>query len=117
MLEKIKFSYREASEQVGLFTPYHTLFKCKIKVDGLQYTFNYQCNTDSSVPNLASCLDCILMDAFAYDNSRDFDDFYNEFGTDYKAYKACKKTSKAIHRLFSDEEIETLLAEIEGEWS
>ena len=42
-------------------------------------------------------------------------DFCNEFGytdsTGIKAYKACKKTYNAIHRLFTDEEIEKLIQE------
>ena len=116
MLNKIKFSYREADKQVGLFTPCHTLFKCKIKVDGLQYTFPYQCNTAHDEPNLVNCLDCLLMDAACYEDSRDVIDFCSEFGyTDAqgtKAYKACKKTYKAIHRLFSDDEIQMLYDEI-----
>ena len=34
------------------------------------------------------------------------EDFNFEFGyLDDKAYKACKKTSKALHRLFTDEEL------------
>ena len=60
MLNKIKFSFKVADKQVGLFTPNHTLFKCKIKIDGLQYTFNYQCNTSVSEPNLHDCLECLI---------------------------------------------------------
>ena len=62
MLNKIKFSYREADKQEGLFTPNHTLFKCKIKVDGLQYTFPYQCNTAYKEPNLCDCMYAIISD-------------------------------------------------------
>ena len=110
MLNKIKFSYREADKQVGLFTPYHTLFKCKIKVDGCQFTFNYQCNTEHEAPNLLACMYAIISDMDCYDMSRNLADFCNELGfTDWfeaeKAYKACKKTSKALHRLFTDEEL------------
>ncbi len=112
MLNKIKFSYREADEQVGLFTPCHTLFKCKIKVDGLQFTFNYQCNTAYTEPNLCDCMYAIISDMEAYDACRDIEDFNFEFGyLGDKEYKACKKTSKALHRLFTDEE----LAEISDE--
>ena len=52
MLEKIKFSYKVADSQDDLFTPNHTRFKCKIKYMGLQYTFDYQCNT-TYILNLA----------------------------------------------------------------
>ena len=109
MLNKIKFSYREADKQDNLFTPSHTNFKCKIKVDGYQYTFKYQCNTAYTEPNLLDCMYAIITDMDCYDMSRDIVDFCNEFGYSYakgvKAYKACKKTSKALHRLFTDEEL------------
>lgn len=108
MLNKIKLSYREADKQEGLFTPSHTLFKCKIKIDGLQYTFPYQCNTAHTEPNLVDCLDCLFMDATCYEMAKDVIDFCNEFGYDdikgLKAYKSCKRTYKALNRLFTYEE-------------
>ena len=70
MLNKIKFSYKVADKQEGLFTPCHTLFKCKIKIDGLQYTFNYQCNISHDEPNLKNCLNCLLFDASCYEDAR-----------------------------------------------
>lgn len=119
MLNKIKFSYKMADEQNGLFTLSHTLFKCKIKVDGLQYTFPYQCNTAITEPNLMDCLSCLISDKFAYEDSRDLIDFCNEFGYLEKAgvdaYKACKKTAKALNRLFTEEELEEIQKELEEE--
>lgn len=119
MLNKIKFSYRVADEQKNLFTPCHTLFKCKIKVDGLQFTFPYQCNTAYKEPNLLDCMYAIISDMDCYDTTRDVVDFCNEFGYDdasgIKAYKACKKTSKALHRLFTDDELAILGEELENE--
>lgn len=118
MLNKIKFSYKEADEQVELFTPCHTLFKCKIKVDGVQYTFNYQCNIAHEEPNLEACMSALLLDSSCYENCEGVLDFCNEFGYNedvkgLKAYKACKKTYKALHRLFSQDELEELYAEID----
>ena len=120
MLNKIKFSYKEADRQENLFTPSHTLFKCKIKVDGLQYTFNYQCNTAHQEPNLLACMYAIISDMDCYDISRNLADFCDELGfTDIvdaeKAYKACKKTSKALHRLFTDEELDDIMEELTEE--
>lgn len=123
MLNKIKFTYKEADKQEGLFTPSHTLFKCKIKVDGLQYTFNYQCNVAYNEPNLVDCLSSLIIDMDAYDNSDNFQDFCNNFGYDSfedlqkakKAYKACKKTSKALTRLFTRAEFEEINKELEEE--
>lgn len=116
MLNKIKFTYKVADKQEGLFTSCHTLFKCKIKIDGLQYTFPYQCNIKYE-PNLKDCLDCLLLDASCYEQARDEFDFCSEMGYDnlyagVKAYKACKKTYKALHRLFTDEELNTLYEEV-----
>ena len=106
MLNKIKFSYKQANKQEHLITPNHTLFKCKIKVDGCQYVFNYQCNTEYNLPNLVSCMYALITDMDAYDGARDMADFNFEFDClDDKVYKACKKTSKALHRLFTDEEL------------
>ena len=116
MLNKIKFSYRMADKQEGLITLSHTLFKCKIKVDGLQYTFNYQCNTAHDTPNICDCMYALISDMDCYDSARDMEDFNFEFGYfDDKAYKACKKTSKALHRLFTDDEIYQITEEIAEE--
>lgn len=62
---------------------------------------------------------CLVLDAQAYDNARDFYDFATEFGYDYtrdsearKAYRACEKQSDRLHRLFNQQEID-ILSEIE----
>ena len=120
MLNKIKFSYKEANNQNDTFTPNHTKFKCKIKYCGLQYTFSYQCNTAYNEPSLVSCLDAVTSDMFCYDNSRSLIDFCDEFGYTNladaeKAYKGCKKTSKALHRLFTDDELDELMEELTEE--
>lgn len=118
MLNKIKFFYKVADSQDGLFTPNHTKFKCKIKIDKLQYTFDYQCNTTYTYPTLEDCMSCILNDMMAYDDARDVIDFCNELGYEdsqgLRVYKACKKVSKALHRLFTDEELDKLWEEVEG---
>ena len=114
MLNKIKFSYKVADKQENLFTPFHTLFKCKIKVDGLQFTFPYQCNTEHDEPNLIDCLRAIICDMDCYDGCRDKTDFNWEYGcTDDRIYNACKKTSKALHRLFTESEIGLITLELE----
>lgn len=114
MLNKIKFTYKEADEQKNLFTPNHTLFKCKIKVDGVQYTFNYQCNTAHEEPNLLDCLNCLMLDASCYEDYS-LEEFIREFEGNYKDYKNCKKVSKALNRLFTTEEWHELQNELERE--
>ena len=116
MLEKIKFNYEVAEKQNELFTPAHRKYVCIIKYNGKQYTFNYQCNPNHTTPNVKDCIECLLSDAFAYDNAKDIFDFADEFGyvvnkETERIFKACKKTSNAIHRLFTDEELEELESE------
>ena len=114
MLNEIKLSYRESDNQNNTFTPYHTRFKCKIKYCGLSFSFPYQCNTSHDEPNLIDCLRAIIFDMDCYDGCRDMSDFNWEFGyTDDKAYKACKRTSKALHRLFTSDEIAKITDEID----
>lgn len=117
IINNIKFTADIAEEQKDLFTPSHTLYKCKIKYNGKQYSFNYQCNTQYQKPNKKDCLYCLLSDVSCFDYSVNVDDFLTEFGyTDNlqnirkgeKAYNACKRTAKALDRIFSDTEIELL---------
>ena len=117
ILNKIKFTANIADEQKDLFTPSHTLYKCKIKYNGKQYSFNYQCNTNYKKPNKKDCLYCLLSDASCFNCSISVDDFLTEFGYDdnlqnvrkgEKVYNACKHTAKAIDRLFTTDEIELL---------
>lgn len=120
MLNKIKFSYKEADEQKNLFTKYHTLFKCMIKYNGKQYSFPYQCNIAHDEPNIDNVMYCLLLDASCYNNSRSIEDFCNELGYDFyediekakKNYKACKRTYEALNRLFTSDELDTIEDEV-----
>lgn len=60
----------------------------------------------------------ILMDLSAYDNTQNIDDFAAEFGYDkvselLNAYNGCKKTSEALHEIFTDVELEQLKEEFQ----
>ena len=121
MLDKIYFTYEESENQNELFTPYHTKFDCMIKYNGRQFSFPYQCNTAHSKPNIKDCIDCLLLDASGYENAIDIFDFANEFGYDMydedktkirKVYKACERTSKRLHAIFTDAELDELEKEI-----
>lgn len=118
LLEKIKMSVRVATNQCGLFSSNHRKYKVTIKHNGKQYTTDYQCPIQSEVEK-KDVIDCLLLDASCFENSADIFDFINELGYDVedlykvrKMYHACEKTSKAIHRLFSDEEIELISKEV-----
>lgn len=60
----------------------------------------------------------LLMDAFAYEDNQNVEDFMLEFGYEdieqaTKIYKACEKQYNKLHRLFTEEEIEELQNEFE----
>lgn len=118
MLELINFTYSEAEEQNNLFTPLHTLFDCTIEYNGNKYDFNYQCNTTHCEPSLVDCLDCLFLDASAYDDSKDIYEFAEAFGYDIedeeteRAYNDCKKTSEALDYMFTNEEYSKIQDEI-----
>ena len=120
MLEKIKFSYEESEDRNNLFTSAHRKYVCIIKYNGKQYTFDYQCNPIYSKPNLNDCMDSLLLDGFSYSDSKDIIDFANEFGYDIyenkaevkRIYNACKKTWKALNRLFTEDEISEIEKEV-----
>lgn len=118
IMDSIKFMAEEKEDQKELFTPNHVVYRCVIVNNNRkQYTFDYQCNLVYNEPNIEDCLYCLLSDANSTEYTTDVDDFLQEFGyTDSlesvrkgeKAYKSCKRTKKALDRLFSVEELETL---------
>lgn len=116
MLENIKFNYVKSENQDELFSCKHRRYDCKIEYNGHRYSFEYQCNPNYKEPNLEDCLDSLLCDKSAYDDTNGILDFCAEFGylnedsipKGKKAYNACKKTSKALNRLFTDEELDMI---------
>jgi hypothetical protein len=120
IIETLKFTATPADVQKDLFTPAHVLYKCVIvnPENRRRYTFDYQCNpTATSEPTAKDCLWCLLQDASSVDYCEDEADFLNEFGyidtaesirRGLKAFKACQRTKKALARLFTGEELESL---------
>ena len=113
ILSKINFNYDLAiNPKSSRFTPRHDIYKCVMKYNGKQYSFEYQTNTEANgEPKLAEVLECVVSEMGCYESSRDFTDFALELGYDpesvecERAYKGCKEVSKALHRLFTDEEL------------
>jgi len=112
ILNKIDFKYEEAKNPKSKkFTPNHTIFSCRISYNKKRYNFEYQCNTNFEMPTLERVINCLMLDAESYDNYIDVADFANSFGYDNdldearRIYGACKKTSDALHRLFTDTEL------------
>lgn len=110
ILDKIKFSYEEAENPKSKqFTSNHTIFAGKIIYNRKSYKFEYQCNTDYVMPKLDEVMNCLIGDMEAYDNALDLTSFANEFGYSVaeakNIYKECGRTSKALHRMFTDTEL------------
>lgn len=118
LLNTIKFTYKVADNQENLFTYNHKRYKATIKHNGKQYTADYQCSKKTE-PTLEDVLYCLYMDSTACDYiGADVWAFANEYGytissrEDYskvnKIMKACIRTSKALTRLFTENELKTL---------
>ena len=117
IINNIKFRCVYSDNQENTFTPGHVRYRCTIKHNNKQYSFDYQCNPAYCKATLKDCLYSLISDASCYESAFDVDDFLNEFGyTDdlkkvregEKVYKACKKTAAALHRLFTEYELESL---------
>jgi hypothetical protein len=119
IIESLKFTAAEAEEQKDLFTSSHVLYKCVIvnPANRRRYSFDYQCNPTNAKPTAKDCLYCLLSDASSVDYCEDETDFLSEFGyidtaesirRGLKAFKACQRTKKALERLFTSEELESL---------
>ena len=103
----------------------HVLFKVRLKANGKQMTTEWRQGMahGDSVPSADEVLNAVVMDAGAYDNSRNLDDFLNEFGYEVnepsdrvkfeKVYNACRKQAENARRVFGDDEFNTLLCEVE----
>ena len=89
----------------------------ELNYNGKKYGFDY-CGSiadfEANKPlDKMNALYCVLSDADAYDSTQNIDDFAAEFGYEkvselLKAYRACKKTSEALHEIFTDAELEQL---------
>lgn len=117
IIDNVKFTYEVSDNQKGTFTPNHIRYRCVIKYNNRQYTFEYQCNPNNTEPNIKDCLWCLMMDMYSAEGALDVDDFLRELGYDSDLaairkgeaiYKACLKTAKALKRIFSEEELDAL---------
>lgn len=109
----IKLNYEVANKQNDLFTPNHVKYACMLKANGRQYTFEYQCNPQYSKPTVDDCLYALMSDMQCFECAKDIEDFMFDLGyAGYKeaerAYKACRRTAKAMHRMFTDEQLDEI---------
>lgn len=112
IINNVNFTYEVSDNQEGTFTPNHMRYRCVIKYNNRQYTFEYQCNPSYVKVTKKDCLGCLVSDASCAESALDVDDFLREFGYDNSlenirkgeaAYKACLKTAKALKRVFGDD--------------
>ncbi|MCQ2740491.1 MAG: hypothetical protein MJ237_09770 [bacterium] len=123
MLEKINFTYETSDNQDNLFTRVHTRFDVCIETERGEFETEYQCNTLYTEPNKRDVLECLLSDMNCFEGCVDSEDFIFSFGYDgtpedlrkgFRAYEGCKATAEAMHRIFTDAELEELQNEIEN---
>lgn len=83
------------------------------------FVFNDNYLNNSSKKDL---LECLMLDASAYENCKNLDDFIREFGysqqraNGLKAYNGCKKQSDRLQKLFTLNEQQQLQEELEESW-
>lgn len=124
MLNKIAFIYTESENQNDLFTPYHTRFDCAIKygTNCKPFEFPYQCNVDHTTPNIKDVMDSLMLDAQTYeeyDNAYDMAcglgyDYYEEKEKVEKIWNSCKETCEALQEMFTQDEFNDLIEELDG---
>lgn len=110
ILDKINFAYEKAvNPKSKKFTSNHTIFDCKIVYNKKSYKFEYQCNTKHEMPNIERVMECLMLDMESYESCFDVADFALSFGYELEEarsiYEGCKKTTKALHRIFTDTEL------------
>lgn len=120
MIDKIGFSKYVINRDTKGYVDTNT-YSVTIRYNGKQYTTTYTCSCHEVVKKI-NVLDCLLMDADSYDMYDCIEDFASEMGWDWdcpadrkkvtEVWNSCRKTSKALHRMFTTEELEDLYNEI-----
>ena len=101
-------------------------YNVKLQVFNRSYStvFNNSKASGYDIPNPEGIINCIVSDARCYDDTRNFEDFCDEFGYDkysqnrygewivnkdsMKIFNMLEKTYEALHRLLTSEQIEQL---------
>lgn len=121
LLEKIKVEYRESINQEDTFTSEHVRYNVMITYNKKYYECSYQCNPKyQKIENMKKdIIYSVLTDANCYEYTQDIDDFQREFCYEkaselLKAYNGCKETYQALHKMFTNDELEELNAIFEN---
>lgn len=118
----IKFSFSKAKNQTAhMFTPKHVKYNCKITYNDSFFSHSYQCNpyyyNMSTKEVKKDFLTCLLQDAFAFLDSRNIQDFADEFGYDFyedkkeveRIFHDCERTYTKLSYMFNEIEMNELL--------
>ena len=121
--KEFAFSVKKSENQNNLFTKEHTKFDVAIIADGVAFNTKYQCNQKYNKPTFENVMESLVADALFFDYVVDIDEFVKEGGllndsvsATIESYKICGETSKFIHNVFSNEELEELNELIENHW-
>lgn len=120
IIENISFTKYVESRDTKGYTDTNT-YKVTIRYNGKQYTTTYTCSCHHRPRNI-DILDCLIMDSDNYDMYDCIEDFASEMGWDYwdyndrkkvsEVWNQCRKTNKALHRIFSDRELHEIIDDI-----
>lgn len=122
MKNKVKITIKSSAVKPSPFTKgMHKEYKLTLSYKGNEYNFTYHDSVYNWQNNIKldkmDALNSILLDANAYEQSRDEKEFLNEFGYDkdvdtlkagLKAYKECERTYDALNRIFTSAELDEL---------
>lgn len=113
-----KVTYQQSLNQEGLFTKNHKKYDVKIEYNKKTFYCDYQCNPNYNEPNKRDILQCVLMDASAFDYSQNIDDFAREYGYTQiseclEAFEACKDAYNYIDNTIGADKIGELIDYIE----
>lgn len=107
----------------------HFAYTIELKKDGVKKSFtfhdsvyNYRRNQGPTEEMINDAVDCILSDAFSYENAADVYDFAEEFGYDYeeeekdvnRIYNGCKKTYYKLSEILDAEGMMELSEVVRG---
>lgn len=122
MIDKIGFSKYVQSRDCNGYVDTNT-YSVTIRYNSKQYTTTYTCSCHHRPRNI-DIMDCLLMDADNYDCYDCIEDFASDMGWDWYDYEdrkkanevwnGCKKTSKALRRMFTTDELMELIDDING---
>lgn len=113
-----KVTYQESLNQEGLFTNNHKKYNVKIEYKNESLYCTYQCNPNYNAPSKKDILQCVLMDASAFNYSQNIADFANEYGYTkisecLEVFEACKGAYNYINNTIGADKIGELIDYIE----